>query len=80
MNVYKIPDALANKYRGAGYALAVTLDGQLIDIVYLSDILPDFDGSPTGFTDDRLAPAVRRLQVFGQVHAGMLGSWQFTEL
>jgi len=80
MNVFKVPDSLADKYHGAGHALAATVAGQLVDIVYLDDVLPDYDGSPTGLTDARLAPTVRQLQALGQVHAGMLGGWEFTEL
>jgi hypothetical protein len=40
MNVFKVPDSLADKYRGAGYGLAATAAGQLVDIVYLEDVLP----------------------------------------
>src|SRR6218665_213119 len=42
MNVFKVPQSLADKYHGAGYALAATVAGQLVDIVYLADVLPDF--------------------------------------
>jgi hypothetical protein len=80
MNVFKVPDSLADKYHGAGYALAATVGGHLVDIVYLDDVLPYYDGSPVSLTDNRLAPTVRKLQVLGQVHAGMLGSWEFTVL
>lgn len=81
MNVFKIPDALESKYRGSGHALAATVDGQLVDIVYLTDVLPDFEGDiERAMSDDRLAPTVRKLQALGSVHAGMLGSWEFCEL
>jgi hypothetical protein len=84
MNIFKVPDELADKYRGAGYGLAATVAGQLVDIVYLEDVLPDFDGTRStamaAMHDARLAPAVRKLQALGQVHAGMLSSWEFVEL
>lgn len=82
MNVFKVPDTLASKYHGAGHALAATVNGQLVDIVYLADVLPGFDGADLrGVLDDpRLAPTVRHLQALGQVHIGMLSAWEFCEL
>lgn len=84
MNVFKVPDTLAEKYHGTGYALAATVAGQLVDIAYLADALPDFSGErsdlPAALDDQRLAPTVRRLQALGQVHVGMLSAWEFCEL
>ena len=84
MNVFKVPDSLADKYHGAGYGLAATAAGQLVDIVYLEDVLPEFDGTRSAamraINDARLAPTVRQLQALGQVHVGMLSSWEFVEL
>lgn len=86
MNVFKVPQTgpLADKYRGAGLALAATVDGQLVDIVYLADALPNFGGERSdlvaALNDQRLAPTVRRLQAIGQVHVGMLSCWEFCEL
>lgn len=84
MNVFKVPDSLADKYHGAGYGLAATAAGQLVDIVYLEDVLPEFDGTRgaamRAINGARLAPIVRQLQALGQVHAGMLSSWEFVEL
>lgn len=84
VKVFKVPDTLASKYHGSGYALAATLNGQLIDIVYLEDVLTDFDGTRgamlAAMSDDRLGPTVRKLQALGQVHAGMLSGWEFVEL
>ncbi len=52
-----------------------------MDIVYLADALPDFEGDiEAAMTDDRLAPTVRKLQALGSVHAGMLSCWEFCEL
>lgn len=81
MNVFKVPTSLESKYHGSGHALAATVDGQLVDIVYLADALPDFEGDiEAAMTDDRLAPTVRKLQALGSVHAGMLSVWEFCEL
>lgn len=84
MNVFKVPDTLASKYHGAGYALAATVAGQLVDIVYLADVLPDFSGDVAdlhaSLNNASAAAVVRRLQALGQVHVGMLSCWEFCEL
>lgn len=81
MNMFKVPDSLASKYHGAGHALAASANGVLIDIAYLSDVLPDFDGDiEAAMNDDRIGPTVRYLSSLGSVHAGMLSGWAFTEL
>ena len=82
MNVFKIPDSLEKKYKGSGYALAASLGGKLIDIAYVSEIIPDFDDTdPAAFvTDDRLGPKVREFQSLGEVHFGMCSCWEFTEI
>jgi hypothetical protein len=65
MNVFKIPDALEDKYHGAGAGLAATVDGQLVDIVYIDDIIPNFSGLaadlPAALDDPMLAPTMRQL-------------------
>lgn len=84
MNVFKIPETLADKYHGSGVALAASLNGQLLDIVYLDTVIPEFNGSIEGakkyLIDPRLAPTVRGLQALGNVHVGMLSCWEFVEL
>lgn len=82
MNVFKIPSSLEKKYRGSGYALAASLNGQLIDIAYVSEILKDFDDSdPASFVkDERLGPKVREFQALGDVHFGMCSCFEFVEL
>lgn len=122
VKVFKVPDTLASKYHGSGYALAATVLGPeciverdqprltppgrfenppnevgrivklsdaarqrvLVDIVYLEDVFPDFDGTHDAMLaamfDDCLGPTVRKLQALGQVHAGMLSAWEFVEL
>ncbi len=91
MNIFKIPDTLADKYHGAGHALAATVNSQLVDLVYLRDALPDvdlendlgeLDAIPFDriLTDVRLGLTVRRLQALGSVHVGMCSCWEFVEL
>jgi len=85
MKVFKIPETLFSKYHGAGHALAASLNGQLIDIVYIEDVLPDYDGEgehdlKAAINDDRIGPTVRQLQALGEVHAGMCSCYEFVEL
>lgn len=84
MNVFKVPDTLASKYHGSGYALAATVADKLVDIVYLTDALPDFSGEQAdlhdALDDPRLAPTVRHLQALGEVHVGLCSAWEFCEL
>ena len=85
MNIYPIPEALASKYHGAGHALAAIVGGQVVDLVYVEDALPDYDPDQRGalaaaLNDDRLGPTVRRLQALGKVSVGMCSSWEFVEL
>lgn len=82
MTVYKINDTLASKYHGSGHALVAVTGGQVVDLVYLKDVLPDFepDRLQTAINDERLAPTVRRLQVLGDLSIGMLSCWEFVKL
>lgn len=85
MTVYQIPEALAAKYHGAGHALAAITSGQVIDLEYVQNALPDYDPETPGamqaaINDDRLGPTVRRLQALGQVSMGMCSGWEFVEL
>ena len=84
MLVLSVPDALAEKYKGSGYALAASKNGKLVDLIYLRTVLPDLDedkgiervilGNP------EIGPTVRYLQSLGDVHVGMCSSWEFCEL
>lgn len=85
MNVYKIPESVASKYRGSGHALVAVVRGQVVDLVYLSDELTDFDPEAPGALaaavgDARLGPTVRRLQALGHVSVCMLSCWEAVEL
>jgi hypothetical protein len=94
MIVYKVPEALAAQYHGAGWALAAVAGGQLVKLVYLADVSPAFEqaSQQRGFevhaaffvrqviSLPELGPTVRELQALGEVSVGLLGSWEFTEL
>jgi len=86
MKIYKVDDLLATKYQGAGYALAATTQNELVDIVYLRDLIEEPED---GFSrqdllgaieSPMLAKTVRELQALGDVHIGMLSCWQFVPL
>ena len=85
MTVHKIPEALTHKYHGTGHALVAVTGGQVVDLVYLADALPDFDPDAPGaltaaVADDRLGPVVRQLQALGAVSVCMLSCWEAVEL
>jgi len=82
MNVYSIPPALDAAYRGAGHALAAIKGGVLVDLIYLRDLLPDFDpDAPAAhISDHRLAPTIAHLAALGDVTFGMCSAWEFCEL
>ncbi len=92
MKTHPIPEALADAYRGAGYAFAASAGGQLVALRYLADVAPELDGALAegGATaraavmrwvaSDAAGPAVRELQALGQVCVGMCSAWEFVEL
>ena len=82
MNVIAIPEELAGAYQGSGHALAAIREGRIIDLLYLRDLLPDFepDGVETAITDARLAPSIAHLSSLGDVSVGMVSCWEFVEL
>lgn len=85
MNVFQVPESLYDKYHGAGHALAATANGLLVDIVYIRDVLEDFDGEDeadleAAVNDERIGPTVRYLQSLGNVHVGMCSCYEFVEL
>jgi hypothetical protein len=93
LKTYPIPDSLAEQYHGAGYALAASVNGQLVAIAYVQDhatgemVERIEEGGAHGqfffrqwLTLPEAGKLVRELQVKGEVHAGMLSSWEFLEL
>ena len=82
MNVYPIPDDLAAAYKGSGHALAAIKDGGPVDLIYMRDLLPDFDPAnvESAINDARLAPTIAHLASIGDVSIGMCSCWEFCEL
>jgi len=84
LNVYRIPAALEAKYDGCGHALAAVAGGELVDLVYIEDVLPDFDSESDQLasivTDARLGSTVRYLSGLGEVSVGLCSCWEFCEL
>lgn len=85
MKTFPIPDAIADKYKGSGHALAAVTGGKIVGLVHIRDALPDYeDGSiaslALAINDQRLAPAVRELRALGEMHVGMCSCWEFCVL
>lgn len=87
MIVYKVPDALASQYKGAGWALAAIADSQPVKLVYLTDCLspyapPNLDQVESGVFLKYLLglrsmqPTLQDLQSLGQVRIVMLSCWE----
>ncbi|RTZ41108.1 hypothetical protein EKL30_15595 [Candidimonas sp. SYP-B2681] len=89
MNTYPIPESLAGSYRGDGWALAATLNGQVVAIRYISEIAPGIAEQLEGphaslFVKQWLGTleamsVVRELQALGKVSLGMCRNWEFLE-
>lgn len=82
MNVFPIPDELDSAYKGSGHALAAVRNGRVVDLLYLRDLLPDFEPADpeTAIKDVRLASAIDHLSTRGDVSIGMCSCWEFCEL
>ncbi|KCB25094.1 hypothetical protein [Bordetella hinzii] len=86
MNVFPIPDSLAEAYHGAGWALGAVLGGQLVALRYVADLGVSVEPGAAGVQAVRAwiespgaAPVVRELQALGRVTIGMCSGWQFVE-
>lgn len=93
MKVFKITEALASQYHGAGWALAAIANSQVVALRYIADTAPDqaadavAEGGPHAaffvrqwINTAEAAPVVRELQALGQVSVGMCSAWEFCEL
>ena len=85
LQVFKIEGALQEKYRGAGHALAVAKDGELLDFKYLREIHDDFDVESDeelepSLGDPRLSPTIYDMSKRGEVLIGMCSCLEFVVL
>lgn len=85
MNIFPIPEALAEKYKGSGPALAsIDTEGNVVDIRYIRDIVPTFDDEVASVSDvvsdPRIGSASLDMNKRGEVSIGMLSAWEFCEL
>lgn len=81
--VIKIPDALADRYKGCGTAVAAIKDETIVDLVYIRDILPDADESPESLfrlarNPDFGTVAAKLCKSADGVFVGMVSTWEFT--
>jgi len=84
-SVFKVEGAIAEQYHGCGYALAAVTGGEIIALVYLRDVLEEFDDEDAEsvqavINDERLGPTVRYLSGLGEVFVGMCSCYEFVEL
>lgn len=82
MTTLPIPDELAAAYKGSGHAIAAVKNGQLLDLLYLRDLIPGFEpeNANCAIHDGRIAPTIAHLSRLGVVSVGMVSCWEFTEL
>lgn len=93
MNVFQIDQpTLDTDYRGSGYALACIRDGQVVQLAYLRELLPDWDDPSEGDAEDiqdqlaqvipyrRLKPTIEKFALNGQVAIGLCSATEFIEL
>jgi hypothetical protein len=84
--VYKLEGGVANtKYRGAGHAIAAIGSNQVIDLVYLRDLMPNLDEDDpaavqAALQDARLVPKVREMSALGELYMGMCSCYEFVVL
>ena len=84
MQVFKIDGAMESKYHGCGYAMASVTGGQIVNLIYLRDVIEEFDDEkdslPSTLNDERMGPSVRLLQSTGEVFVGMCSCYEFVVL
>ena len=84
--VYKLSDSVAEtKYRGAGHGIAAVAGNEVVDLVYLRDVLPELDEEDASavhatLADDRLVPKVREMSALGELFVGMCSCYEFVVL
>jgi hypothetical protein len=83
--IFRIEEPLEAKYHGCGYAIAAVAGGQLIDLAYLGDLLPDLeigtqDDVLNALNDPRIAPMIRLFSTLWKVSVGMCSCMEFVEI
>ena len=83
----KFAGTLGDKYKGPGVALAACVNDEVVDLVYLIDIFPDFDGTVNSqksvsllanlMEDARAKPSIKQLEAKGRVLTGTCGDKDF---
>ena len=76
-------------YKGSGYALAVSKNGNIVDYKYLHEIHDDFYFEDTATlqsnlasltADERVKPIIADYVEKGDIHIGMVSCFEFVEL
>jgi hypothetical protein len=86
MAVYKIADTLDPGYQGTGYAPAPVAGGQVVGLVYVRDVLPDYDEAAgvealrVAIADPQIIPKARELSALWTPHVGIAVDWRFVAL
>ncbi|MDY0300307.1 MAG: hypothetical protein RBQ99_01850 [Trichlorobacter sp.] len=87
MKIFQIPEEIADKYHGAGFALGAVKGDVLQEFVYLHDVIDGFDGEQLDeamktLSDNggKFAPVFKRLDALGDIHLGMCSCWEFVAL
>jgi hypothetical protein len=70
IKTFKIPAPLEDEYHGAGAGLAASVNGELVAIVYIEDIIPNFNGDiadlSNAVSDPMVVPTLRYVQTLGR--------------
>jgi hypothetical protein len=92
VNALAIPEALYEKYSGAGYGMVSVLNGVIVDLVYFETIDDSFFIDPEFCSDaqmkklgeiiddPKVGESVRYLQSLGEVFVGIFSCYEFCEL
>lgn len=79
---YPIAGELRKKYKGPGLALGAVTNGELVDFVYLREVLEELDESDLvqALSDKRLTATARYLSAIGDVRLGSCVEYEFRVL
>lgn len=81
MTTYSLPPSLKQKCQRDGHAMAAIADGKIVDLVYLYEVAPEFDGDlAMAMGQEAFESTKRHLSKLGNVSIGMLCNGIFAEL